>query len=58
MKKSVRNDIKDMRMKSVGLSKKFLLADAGKNKRRDGCKAILNMLKTKSPVKVFIDEKI
>ena len=40
-------------MKSDGLSKKYLLADV---KKRDGRKAILNLLKTKSPVKVFVDE--
>ena len=56
--KSVRNAIKVMEMKSVGLSKTFLLTYAGKKKIRDGCKGILNLLKTKGLVKVFIEEKI
>ena len=56
--KSVRNAIKVMEMKSVGLSKTFLLTYAGKKKIRDGCKGILNLLKTKGLVKGFIDEKI
>ena len=56
--KSVRNVIKYMSMKSVNLSKTFLLTDAVKQKRRHGCKTIFNPVKTKGPVKVFIDEKI
>lgn len=48
-----------MVMKSVGLSKTFLLKkDGGKKKIRDGCKEIINLLKAKSSVKFFISEKI
>ena len=55
--KSVRNALEDVRMKSDGLSRKFLSTGAGTNERRDCCKATLNLLKAKGPVKFLIYER-
>jgi transposase len=56
--RSVRRAMNEMHMKSVAIKKTFLLTENSKKKRLNGCKKILNILKTAGPRKVFIDEKI